>query len=292
MVHVDHGIGRYRGLETITAMGAPHECLWLEYAGGDKLYLPVENIELLTRYGHEEGLLDRLGGGAWQAKKARLKARIRDMADRLIRLAAERALRKGAVLTPPDHHAWEEFCARFPYAETEDQLNAIADVLGDLESGEPMDRLICGDVGFGKTEVALRAAFVAAMSGMQVAVIAPTTLLARQHFKSFSERFRGLPVRVRQLSRFVRGEGGGGDAHGAGRRDGRDRDRDARAAGEVGAGSANLGLLVIDEEQHFGVAHKERLKALRSDVHVLTLTATPIPRTLQLALSGVRELSA
>ena len=159
MVHVDHGIGRYRGLETITAMGAPHECLWLEYAGGDKLYLPVENIELLTRYGHEEGLLDRLGGGAWQAKKARLKARIRDMADRLIRLAAERALRKGAVLAPPDHHAWEEFCARFPYAETEDQLNAIADVLGDLESGEPMDRLVCGDVGFGKTEVALRAAY-------------------------------------------------------------------------------------------------------------------------------------
>ena len=154
-----------------------------------------------------------------------------------------------------------------------------------------MDRLICGDVGFGKTEVALRAAFVAAMSGMQVAVIAPTTLLARQHFKSFSERFRGLPVRVRQLSRFVAREGGGGDAHGAGRRHGRDRDRHARAAGEVGASSSNLGLLVIDEEQHFGVAHKERLKALRSDVHVLTLTATPIPRTLQLALSGVRELS-
>ena len=203
VVHVDHGIGRYKGLETITAMGAPHECLRLEYAGGDKLYLPVENIELLTRYGHEEGLLDRLGGGAWQAKKAKLKARIRDMADRLIRLAAERALRKGAVLMPPDHHAWEEFCARFPYAETDDQLNAIADVLGDLESGAPMDRLVCGDVGFGKTEVALRAAYVAAMSGMQVAVIAPTTLLARQHFQSFSERFRGLPVRVRQLSRFV-----------------------------------------------------------------------------------------
>ena len=135
VVHVDHGVGRYQGLETITAMGAPHECLSLEYAGGDKLYLPVENIELLTRYGHEEGLLDRLGGGAWQAKKARLKARIRDMADRLIRIAAERALRKGAVLAPPDHHAWEEFCARFPYAETDDQLNAIADVLGDLEVG-------------------------------------------------------------------------------------------------------------------------------------------------------------
>ena len=208
-------------------MGAPHECLSLEYAGGDKLYLPVENIELLSRYGHEEGLLDRLGGGAWQAKKARLKARIRDMADRLIRIAAERALRKGAMLTPPDHHAWEEFCARFPYAETDDQLNAIADVLGDMESGKPMDRLVCGDVGFGKTEVALRAAYVAAMSGMQVAVIAPTTLLARQHFKSFSERFRGLPLRVRQLSRFVSAKEAAETRDGLARRHDRDR-RSAR----------------------------------------------------------------
>ena len=290
VVHVDHGIGRYTGLETITAMGAPHECLSLEYAGGDKLYLPVENIELLSRYGHEEGLLDRLGGGAWQAKKARLKARIRDMAERLIRIAAERELRRAPELVPGDHHAWEEFCARFPYAETEDQLNAIADVLADMESGRPMDRLVCGDVGFGKTEVALRAAFVAAMSGVQVAVVAPTTLLARQHYKGFAERFRGLPLRVRQLSRFV----------------------PAKEAAETRAGLAdgsveivigthallaksirfrNLGLLIVDEEQHFGVAHKERLKALRSDVHVLTLTATPIPRTLQMALSGVRELS-
>uniref|UniRef100_UPI001B6DE862 transcription-repair coupling factor n=1 Tax=Amaricoccus sp. TaxID=1872485 RepID=UPI001B6DE862 len=290
VVHVDHGVGRYQGLETVTAMGAPHECLRIEYAGGDKLYLPVENVELLSRYGHEEGLLDRLGGGAWQAKKARLKARIRDMAERLIRVAAERALRKGAILTPPEHHVWDEFCARFPYAETEDQLAAIADVLGDMESGQPMDRLICGDVGFGKTEVALRAAFVAAMSGVQVAVIAPTTLLARQHFKSFSERFRGLPIRVRQLSRFV-----------SAKEAAETRDDLARGKVEIVVGThallakgvrfASLGLLVIDEEQHFGVAHKERLKALRSDVHVLTLTATPIPRTLQMALSGVRELS-
>ncbi|MEM8569557.1 MAG: transcription-repair coupling factor [Pseudomonadota bacterium] len=290
IVHVDHGIGRYRGLETVTAAGAPHECLRLEYAGGDKLFLPVENIELLSRYGHEEGLLDRLGGGAWQAKKARLKQRIRDMADRLIRIAAERALRKGPILAPPDHSDWEKFCARFPYAETDDQLNAIADVLEDLESGQPMDRLICGDVGFGKTEVALRAAYVAAMSGTQVAVIAPTTLLARQHFKSFSERFRGLPVRVKQLSRFVSAKEAA-------------ETRKGLADGEVGivVGThallaktikfADLGLLIIDEEQHFGVAHKERLKQLRSDIHVLTLTATPIPRTLQMALSGVRELS-
>jgi transcription-repair coupling factor (superfamily II helicase) len=290
VVHVDHGVGRYQGLETITAMGAPHECLALEYAGGDRLFLPVENIELLSRYGHEEGLLDRLGGGAWQARKARLKARIRDMAERLIRIAAERELRKGPVLAPPDHHGWEEFCARFPYAETEDQLAAIEDVLQDMDSGRPMDRLICGDVGFGKTEVALRAAYVAAMSGVQVAVIAPTTLLARQHYTSFAERFRGLPVKVRRLSRFVPSKEAS-----------ETRKRLAEGSIEIVVGThallaknvkfAHLGLLVIDEEQHFGVAHKERLKELRTDIHVLTLTATPIPRTLQLALSGVRELS-
>jgi transcription-repair coupling factor (superfamily II helicase) len=289
VVHVDHGIGRYTGLETITAAGAPHECLALEYAGGDRLYLPVENIELLSRYGHEEGLLDRLGGGAWQAKKARLKARIRDMADRLIRIAAERALRKAPVLEPPEA-MWDAFCARFPYAETDDQLHSIADVLGDMASGRPMDRLVCGDVGFGKTEVALRAAFVAAMSGVQVAVIAPTTLLSRQHYKNFAERFRGFPLRVRQLSRFVPAKEAA-------------ETREALAKGgvEIVIGThallaknirfAELGLLIVDEEQHFGVVHKERLKQLRSDVHVMTLTATPIPRTLQLALSGVRELS-
>ncbi len=289
IVHIDHGIGRYNGLETITAAGAPHECIALEYAGGDRLYLPVENIELLSRYGHEEGLLDRLGSGAWQSKKAKLKERIREMADRLIRVAAERALRSAPVMTVPEHDL-DRFCARFNYTETDDQLHAIADVLGDLDSGRPMDRLICGDVGFGKTEVALRAAFVAAMSGQQVAVIAPTTLLARQHFKSFEERFRGLPVTVRPLSRFVSGKEAG-------------ETREGLAKGSVdivigthallakGMKFHNLGLLVIDEEQKFGVAHKERLKSLRTDVHVLTLTATPIPRTLQLSLSGVRDLS-
>ncbi len=289
VVHVDHGIGRYHGLEVVTAAGAAHECLVLEYADSAKLYLPVENIELLSRYGHEEGLLDRLGGGAWQSKKARLKERIREMADRLIRIAAERALRRAPVLEP-EHHAWEEFAARFPYTETDDQLSAIADVLADLEAGTPMDRLICGDVGFGKTEVAMRAAFVAAMSGMQVAVIAPTTLLARQHYQSFAERFRGFPITVRPLSRFV----GASEAQVT---------REAMARGEVdivvgthallakSVRFKSLGLLVIDEEQRFGVAHKERLKQMRSDVHVLTLTATPIPRTLQLSLSGVRDLS-
>ena len=202
VVHVDHGVGRYTGLEVVTALGAAHECILLEYAGGDRLYLPVENIELLSRFGHEEGLLDRLGGGAWQAKKAKLKERIREIADRLIRVAAERLLRAAPVMEPPDG-MWDAFSARFPYEETDDQLKAINDVLEDLQAGIPMDRLICGDVGFGKTEVAMRAAFVAAMSGAQVAVIAPTTLLARQHFKSFAERFRGFPVNIRPLSRFV-----------------------------------------------------------------------------------------
>ncbi|WP_292311669.1 transcription-repair coupling factor [Marivivens sp.] len=289
VVHVDHGVGRYKGLEVVQALGAAHECILLEYAEGSKLYLPVENIELLSKFGHEDGLLDRLGGGAWQAKKARMKERIRQMAERLIRVAAERELRKAPVLSPPDG-MWDQFLARFPYAETEDQLQAISDVLEDLDSGRPMDRLICGDVGFGKTEVAIRAAFVAAMSGVQVAVIAPTTLLARQHYKNFAERFRGFPINVAPLSRFV----SAGNAA---------KTREGMANGQVDivvgthallAKSVkfnNIGLLIIDEEQHFGVQHKERLKQLRSDIHVLTLTATPIPRTLQLSLSGVRDLS-
>ncbi|MFZ5751232.1 MAG: transcription-repair coupling factor [Pseudomonadota bacterium] len=289
VVHVEHGVGRYKGLETITALGAPHECVALEYAGGDRLFLPVENIELLSRYGHEEGLLDKLGGGAWQAKKARLKERIRQIADRLMRIAAERLLRAAPIMEAP-HHEWDAFAARFPYQETDDQLSAIADVVADLRAGRPMDRLVVGDVGFGKTEVAMRAAFVAVQSGAQVAVIAPTTLLARQHFRTFSERFRGTGIEVRPLSRFVSAR----DA---------DRTRQGLAEGTVdivvgthavlakGVRFFNLGLLVIDEEQHFGVAHKERLKELRSEIHVLTLTATPIPRTLQLSLSGVRDLS-
>ncbi|MGH1465389.1 MAG: transcription-repair coupling factor [Cognatishimia sp.] len=289
IVHVDHGIGRYHGLEVITAAGAAHECISLEYAERSRLYLPVENIELLSRYGHDEGLLDKLGGGAWQAKKAKLKERIREMADKLIRVAAERALRRAPVMEAP-HHAWEAFSARFPYQETDDQLRAIEDVMGDLTAGLPMDRLVCGDVGFGKTEVAMRAAFVAAMSGQQVAVIAPTTLLARQHYKSFAERFRGFPLEVRSLSRFV------GTKEAEKTRDGMSRGTVDIVIGTHALLAKNtrfkdLGLLIVDEEQHFGVGHKERLKQMRSDVHVLTLTATPIPRTLQLSLSGVRDLS-
>ncbi|MFN3970760.1 MAG: transcription-repair coupling factor [Gemmobacter sp.] len=289
VVHVEHGVGRYLGLETITALGAPHECLALEYAENSKLYLPVENVELLSRFGHEEGLLDRLGGGAWQAKKAKLKNRIREIADRLMRIAAERALRRAPVLEAP-HGAWEAFAARFPYTETDDQLAAIADVMGDLDKGSPMDRLIVGDVGFGKTEVAMRAAFAAAMSGMQVAVVCPTTLLARQHYRSFAERFRGFPVNVRPLSRFVSAKDAA--ATRAGLADGSvDIVVGTHAVLAKAIRFKSLGLLVIDEEQHFGVTHKERLKEMRSEVHVLTLTATPIPRTLQLSLTGVRDLS-
>jgi transcription-repair coupling factor (superfamily II helicase) len=291
VVHQDHGIGRYDGLEAVTVNGAAHDCLRLLYDGGDKLFLPVENIDLLSRFGQEgDGVsLDKLGGASWQARKARAKNRIQDMAAGLIRLAAERQMREAPMLAADDG-AFAEFCARFPYAETEDQARAIADVLEDFAAGKPMDRLVCGDVGFGKTEVALRAAFVAAMAGTQVAVVVPTTLLARQHYRVFAERFKGLPVRVAQLSRMVT----------------------PKEASQVRAGLADgsvsivigthalmaksvtfseLGLLIVDEEQHFGVAHKERLKQLKADVHVLTLTATPIPRTLQLALTGVRDLS-
>ena len=195
VVHVDHGVGKFNGLETVTAMGAPHECLALEYMGGGSPVPAGREHRAFVQIRARHRLLDKLGGGAWQAKKAKLKERIREIADKLIRLAAERELRKAPILEAP-HHAWEEFSARFPYQETDDQFSAIEDVLSDLSSGRPMDRLVCGDVGFGKTEVAMRAAFVAALSGQQVAVIAPTTLLARQHYKSFAERFRGFPIQV------------------------------------------------------------------------------------------------
>ncbi len=291
VVHIDHGVGRYDGLETLDVAGAPHDCLRLLYAGDDKLYVPVENIEMLSRYGNEDALaqLDKLGGVGWQSRKARVKARILDIANELIAVAAQRQIREGETIVAPEG-LYEEFAARFPFPETEDQDKSIAETLADLASGKPMDRLICGDVGFGKTEVALRAAFVTVMAGGQVAVVVPTTLLARQHYQRFTERFAGLPVRIGQLSRMVSAK----DA--------------ALVKTELGEGKIDivigthallgkgvnfrhLGLLVIDEEQHFGVAQKEKLKKLKADVHVLTLTATPIPRTLQLALAGVREMS-
>jgi transcription-repair coupling factor (superfamily II helicase) len=291
VVHADHGIGRFVGLATIEAADEPHDCLEVHYAGGDKLYLPVENIELLSRYGSDESgvQLDRLGGVAWQSRKARLKQRIRDMAEKLIKVAALRELRQAPVLSPPDG-VYDEFSARFPYEETEDQVTSIGAVLDDLASGRPMDRLICGDVGFGKTEVALRASLIAVLAGKQVAVVVPTTLLARQHFHTFSERFRGLPVKIAQASRLV-----GGKELAEVKKGLKSGDINIVIGTHALLGKAiefaDLGLLIVDEEQHFGVQHKERLKQLREDVHVLTLTATPIPRTLQLALSGVREMS-
>ncbi len=291
VVHVDHGIGRYVGLKAIDVGGAPHDCIEIHYAGDAKLFLPVENIELLSRFGSEdtEVQLDRLGGAGWQTRKAKLKQRIREIAGELIKVAAARALKEANRLQLADG-LYDEFAARFAYDETEDQQNAIDATLDDLGAGKPMDRLICGDVGFGKTEVALRAAFVAAMNGKQVAVVVPTTLLARQHHKTFSERFHGFPLKVAQASRFV----SQGDMKAV---------REGLSTGDidivVGTHALlaksihfkDLGLVIVDEEQHFGVAHKERLKQLRAEVHVLTLTATPIPRTLQLALTGVRELS-
>ena len=291
VVHMDHGIGRYEGLKSVPVGDSPHDCVMLEYAGGDKLYIPVENIDVLSRYGSDNDFvpLDKLGGEGWQKRKAKLKERIREIAHELLRTAAARALRQAAVLVP-EHASYDQFVDRFPWAETEDQERAIEDVLGDLGEGRPMDRLVCGDVGFGKTEVALRAAFVAAMGGQQVAVVAPTTLLARQHFNGVSERFAGFPLNVGRLSRLV-------------------PDKEAKATREgladgtmdvvVGTHAIlsktvkfkRLGLVIVDEEQRFGVNHKEKLKQLRENVHVLTLTATPIPRTLQMAMSGLRELS-
>ncbi|WP_428409302.1 transcription-repair coupling factor [Hyphococcus sp.] len=291
VVHVDHGIARYQGLKTLEVQGAPHDCLHLEYHGGDKLFLPVENIELLSRFGSDDAgvQLDKLGGAAWQGRKAKMRARIKMLAEQLIAIAAKRAMRHADAVEPATG-TYDEFCARFPYAETEDQEAAIADVIEDFAKGQPMDRLVCGDVGFGKTEVALRAAFIMAMTGRQVAVIAPTTLLARQHYKNFAERFKGFPLKVAQLSRMV----SAADQKAA---------KDGLASGDVdiiiGTHALlqktikfrDLGMVIVDEEQHFGVKHKERLKEYRADTHVLTLTATPIPRTLQLAMSGIRDLS-
>ncbi len=291
VVHVDHGVARYAGLKTLGVQGAPHDCLQLDYSGGDKLFLPVENIDLLTRFGSDDpnAALDKLGGSGWQSRKARIKARVKMLAEQLIAIAAKREMKTTDSIAAPAG-VYDEFCARFPYAETEDQENAIADVLEDLAKGRPMDRLICGDVGFGKTEVALRAAFIIAMTGRQIAVIAPTTLLARQHLKNFVERFKGFPVRVGGLSRLV----SAADASKvrAGIADGTvDIVIGTHALLSKSINFRDLGMVIVDEEQHFGVKHKERLKEFRADTHVLTLTATPIPRTLQLAMSGIRDLS-
>ncbi|MEE4206424.1 MAG: transcription-repair coupling factor, partial [Erythrobacter sp.] len=291
VVHVDHGIGKYLGLEPIAVGKSQHDCVALEYAGGDKLFIPVENIDVLSRYGSSEDAvpLDRLGGEAWQRRRAKLKERITAIAGELMKVAAERALKKAPVFEA-EEASFNQFVDRFPWEETDDQDAAIADVLRDLESGKPMDRLVCGDVGFGKTEVALRAAFVAAMSGKQVAIVAPTTLLARQHYQGFAERFAGFPLKVGRLSRLVSSKEAAETREGLA--DGSvDLVVGTHAILSKSTKFKDLGLVIVDEEQRFGVTHKEKLKQLRSDVHMLTLTATPIPRTLQMAMSGLRELS-
>lgn len=291
VVHVDHGVGRFEGLETLSAAGTLHDCLKLVYAGGDKLFVPVENIDVLTRFGSDEGFstLDKLGGAGWQARKARVKKDLMRIAEHLMKIAAARVLRKGEKLSVDSSH-YNEFSARFPYQETEDQLRSIEAVIDDLAGENPMDRLVCGDVGFGKTEVALRAAYVAAMAGAQVAVVVPTTLLARQHYAGFLKRFEGLGLRIGQLSRLVNAKDVAATKAGL---------ADGSMSIVIGTHAifakdvkfAHLGLVVVDEEQRFGVKQKERLKELKTDVHVLTLTATPIPRTLQMSLTGVKEMS-
>ncbi len=289
VVHRDHGIGRYDGLVSIPVGQSPHDCVALSYAGGDKLYVPVENLDILSRYGSDEGAaLDRLGGEAWQRRKARMKERIREIAGDLMRVAAARALRQAPILVPDSSYG--EFVAGFAYQETEDQDRAIADVTDDLAAGKPMDRLVCGDVGFGKTEVALRAAHIAAMAGMQVAILCPTTLLARQHAMTFADRFRPFPLKIGRLSRLV-GAKEAADVKSGLASGGVDIVVGTHALLSKDIKFNRLGLVIIDEEQRFGVTHKERMKGLRADVHVLTLTATPIPRTLQMAMSGLRELS-
>jgi transcription-repair coupling factor (superfamily II helicase) len=291
VVHVDHGVGRFEGLETLSAAGTLHDCLKIVYTGDDKLFVPVENIEVLSRFGSDEGFsqLDKLGGAGWQARKAKVKKDLMRIADHLMKIAAARILRKGEklVAAPAEYN---KFAARFPYAETEDQLRSINAVIEDLDGDHPMDRLVCGDVGFGKTEVAMRAAYVAAMSGVQVAIAVPTTLLARQHYAGFVKRFEGLGIRIGQLSRLA----SSADVK---------LTKDGLASGAVNivigthaifakdVKFSHLGLVIVDEEQRFGVKQKERLKELKTDVHILTLTATPIPRTLQMSLTGVKEMS-
>jgi transcription-repair coupling factor (superfamily II helicase) len=290
LVHQEHGLGKYTGLEAVKVGTGLHDFLVLVYDGGDKLFVPVENMNVLSRYGSETEhvTLDKLGLAHWQNRKARVKKRLYAVASHLIALAATRQVEEATAFLP--QLSFESFCERFPYVETEDQLQAIEETLADLASGKPMDRLICGDVGFGKTEVAMRAAHVVASCRTQVAIVVPTTLLARQHFQKFQERFRGTSLRIAQLSRLVPQKEAG-------------LVKKRLADGEIDIIIAthgvladsirfsNLGLLVVDEEQHFGVKQKEKLKNLRKNVHVLTLTATPIPRTLQLSLTGVRDLS-
>jgi transcription-repair coupling factor (superfamily II helicase) len=292
VVHEDYGVGRYRGLTTMATGGMTAEFLVLEYAEGDRLYVPVQALERVSRYTGapaETAPLHRLGGDQWQKARQRAAARIRDAAAELLDVYSRRASRPGFAF-PVDEAQLKAFEQGFPFEETADQLAAIRQVIDDMRSPRPMDRVVCGDVGFGKTEVALRAAFVAAQAGRQVAVLVPTTLLAQQHYQTFADRFADWPIRVELLSRFRAGPQSKATLEGL-------------AQGKVdivigthrllqpGVRFKDLGLLIIDEEHRFGVRDKERLKTMRAEVDVLTLTATPIPRTLNLALGGLRDLS-
>ena len=292
IVHTDHGVGRYCGLIHLQTDGIEGDFLHLQYAGSDTLYLPIERIGKIQKYISAEGQsprLDKMGGQGWEKAKIKARAAVEELARQLLELYAKRELRRGFAFSPPDT-LFREFEATFPHNETIDQLQAIKDTLNDMQSSKPMDRLICGDVGYGKTEVAMRAAAKAVLDNKQVAVLVPTTVLARQHWESFCQRLEDFPIRVDMLSRFRTATQNRRtlEAVAAGRVDiliGTHRllQRDVRFK--------DLGLLIVDEEQRFGVAHKEKLKQLRAEVDILTLTATPIPRTLHMSLSGLRDLS-
>ena len=290
VVHLDHGVGRYVGLQTIDAGGIAAEYLTLEYAGGDKLYVPVTSLHLISRYsGSENPPLHKLGSEAWLKARKKAVEKIRDVAAELLDVYAKRAAKPGLAFRH-DKQAYSKFAAGFPFEETPDQLNAINSVLGDMCQAKAMDRLVCGDVGFGKTEVAMRATFVAVHAGKQVAVLVPTTLLAQQHYENFRDRFANWPVNIEVMSRFksTKEQKVAMEALAEGKIDiiiGTHKllSEDIRFK--------DLGLLVVDEEHRFGVRQKEKIKALRADVDILTLTATPIPRTLNMALSGMRDLS-
>jgi transcription-repair coupling factor (superfamily II helicase) len=292
VVHVEHGIGRYQGLVHKAVGSLTVDLIAIEYAGGDKLYLPVWRLNQLEKYvggEHAAPKLDRLGGSTFARTKARVAREVRKMADELLRLYAERQALPGDALPVADDD-YRAFEATFPFDETPDQARAIAEVNKDLESPRPMDRLVCGDVGFGKTEVALRAAFRVAMAGKQVALLCPTTVLAQQHFRTFEARISGYPVTIRAMSRFQSKKEQEETTLGI---------KEGKVDVVIGTHRLlskdihfkDLGLLVVDEEQRFGVSHKERIKQLRAQVDVLTLTATPIPRTLQMAVTGMRDLS-
>jgi transcription-repair coupling factor (superfamily II helicase) len=292
MVHLDFGVGIYRGLQHLKLGECEGDFLLLEYAGGDKLYLPVDRINLVQRYVGADGIeprVDRLGGAAWEKAKARAREAVQEMAQELLRIYAAREVQEGHPFSPPDD-LFREFEASFAFEETPDQLSAIEDVLRDMESKRPMDRLVCGDVGYGKTEVAMRAAFKAVMDGKQVAVLVPTTILAQQHHETFGERFRAYPVRVEALSRFRSAREQKAILEGVKKGD-IDIVIGTHRLLQKDVSFKELGLLIIDEEQRFGVAHKERLKQYRAMVDIITLTATPIPRTLYMSLMGIRDLS-